>query len=137
MERRILDPGVLIGLVRGRLDPEEVLRGDVDAAIPAVAVAEYLAGTLLDPDPGRQSAQRAFLDEVLKAAQVCNYDRDVAECHATLLAHTRGHGRRRGPHDLIIAATALAAGRVLVTTDAGAAFDELPGLGVRLIASSG
>jgi tRNA(fMet)-specific endonuclease VapC len=53
------------------------------------------------------------------------------------LAHTRGHGRRRGPHDLIVAATALAAGRVLVTTDAAAAFEELPGLGVRLIASSG
>lgn len=50
----------------------------------------------------------------------------MAEHHAELLAHTRRSGRRRGPHDLMIAATAHATGRLLVTTDTKVGFGELP-----------
>ncbi|MGB3184494.1 MAG: hypothetical protein WBB15_01360, partial [Ornithinimicrobium sp.] len=63
MARLILDTGVLIGGVRGHIDLAALADTD-DVAIPAVVVAEYLAGTLLDPDPGRSVAQRGFLDEV-------------------------------------------------------------------------
>ncbi|MGH3620431.1 MAG: hypothetical protein ACRDQ5_01390, partial [Sciscionella sp.] len=89
-----------------------------DVAIPAVAVAEYLAGTLLDPDPGRPAAQRAFLDEVLDVVPVHAYDRAVAD-----------------HHDLIIAATARATDRAVVTTDERARFGELPEVTARLINS--
>ena len=81
---------------------------------------------MLDADPGRVLAQRAFLDEVLRVLPLCYYDRTVAEHHAALLAHVQRTGRKRGAHDLIIAATARATDRVVLTTDARARFGELP-----------
>ena len=130
MDRLILDTGVLVATVRGRATVPD----DADIAIPAVAIAEYLAGVHLDPDAGRQAAQKAFLNEVLAVVPVCDYDRTVAEHHADLLADTARTGRRRGPHDLIIAATARATGRTILTTDVQARFDELPDVNARVIA---
>ncbi|MCO5316079.1 MAG: type II toxin-antitoxin system VapC family toxin [Solirubrobacterales bacterium] len=123
--RLILDTGVLVAMVRGRLRPAAITDGD-DIAIPAVVVAEYLAGTLLDPAPGRSAAQRQFLEEMLGVLPVHGYDLNVAEHHAELLAFTRRSGKPRGPHDLIVAATARATGRTLLTTDRGAGFEQLP-----------
>lgn len=48
-----------------------------------------------------------------------------------LLAHARRTGRPRGAHDLQIAATAAATGRLVLTTDRRA-FDGLPGVRHRL-----
>lgn len=131
MARLILDTGVIIAGVRGQIDVAAI--GDTDdVVIPAVAVAEYLAGTLLDPDSGRSAAQRAYLEEVLQVLPVHEYDRDVAEYHAALLAHVQRTGTRRGVHDLIIAATARAADRIVLTTDQRARFGELPDVNVRI-----
>lgn len=133
MARLILDTGVLIAGVRRRLDPV-TLAPDDDVAIPAIVVAEYLAGVEADDNTGRAASQRAFLDDVLAATAVIDYDTDIARAHATLLAHVRAGGQPRGPHDLIIAATAHATDRTLLTTDVAAGFDELPGVRVRLAA---
>lgn len=127
MARLILDTGVLIAGVRGKLDLDAVPEQD-DAALAAVSVAEYLTGVLLDPDPGRQAAQRAFLADVVSTVPVEDYTSIVAEHHAELLAHTRRDGTSRGAHDLIIAATARATGRTVVTIDARARFGDLPGV---------
>jgi len=96
--------------------------------------AEYLAGVLRDDDHGRRAAQRAFLDEVLVTVPVEDYDPTVAKHHAELLAHVLRAGQPRGAHDLIIAATARATGRTLLTTDERARFPELPDVSVRVIA---
>lgn len=132
MARLILDTGVIIAGARGHLGVTSLTDAD-DAAIPAVAVAEYLAGTLLDSDPGRSAAQRAFLDEVLSVLPILEYDGDVAKHHAALLAHVKHTGGKRGAHDLIIAATARATGRILLTTDDRARFGELPKINARLV----
>ncbi|MBV8295827.1 MAG: hypothetical protein JO085_03235 [Acidimicrobiia bacterium] len=55
------------------------------------------------------------------------YDRGVAEAHADLVVHVRRQGTTRGAHDLIIAATARAAERTVVSADE-AAFVDLPGV---------
>jgi tRNA(fMet)-specific endonuclease VapC len=130
--RLILDTGVLVAGARGRLDPAALTAED-DVAVPAVVLAEYLAGVLLDDDRGRRAAQRAFLDDVLTVTPVEDYTPTVAEHHAELLAHVRRTGTPRGAHDLIIAATARASGRILVTTDTKARFDELPEVRTRLV----
>jgi tRNA(fMet)-specific endonuclease VapC len=132
VERLILDTGVLIAGARGRRD-ESAIAPDDDVALPAVVIAEFLAGVLLDENPARQAAQRQFLVEILAAMPVLDYNLNVAERHAELLAHTRRAGRPRGAHDLLIAATAAAAGRTILTTDAQADFDGLPGVSARLI----
>lgn len=132
MARLILDTGVLVAGARGKFDLAGLPDED-DVAVPAVVVAEYLSGTMLDDDPGRRSASRAFLQEVLALTPIEDYDSVVAEHHAVLLAHTRRAGRPRGVHDLIIAATARATGRILVTTDERARFDELPEVQARIV----
>ena len=129
MDRLILDIGVLVAAVRGRATVPD----DADVAIPAIVIAEYLAGVHLDQDAGRQAAQRAFLDEVLAVIPVHAYDRSVAEHHAALLAYTARQGQRRGPHDLIVAATGRATGRTILTTDGHARFSELPDVNARTI----
>ena len=68
---------------------------------------------------------------MLDTVPVEDYDLSVAEAHAVLLAHVRRSGRARGaPHDLIIAATAVARDRLVVSADV-TAFDDLPGVTVR------
>lgn len=129
----ILDTGVLVAAVRGRLDLVAFTQED-DVALPAVALAEYLTGVELDGNPARRAAQRAFLEELLAVTPVADYTPQVAVHHAALLAHVRRAGHPSGAHDLIIAATARATDRVLVSTDARAGFVELPEVQTRLLA---
>ena len=78
----------------------------------------------------RRQLRRAFLDDVVDTLPIIGYDLDVARAHAQLLVAVHRAGRPRGAHDLIISATALATGRVVVTSD-GTGFDDLPGVVVR------
>jgi tRNA(fMet)-specific endonuclease VapC len=130
--RLILDTSVLIAGLRDDANLGRLADAD-DIAVPGVVIAEYLAGVLLDGDPGRAAAQRSFLDEVLEVVPVAGYDRAVADHHAVLLAHTRRNGGQRGVHDLIVAATARASQRTILTADARARFDELPGVSAELL----
>lgn len=129
MERLILDTGVLINAARGLV----VIPNTADTAIPAVVIAEYLAGVHRSA-ANRRAAQRAFLADVLAVMPVIDYDRKVAEHHAELLAYTHAQGQRRGPHDLMIAAAARAGERTILTTDTRARFDELPEVNARIAA---
>ncbi len=133
MARLILDTGVLVAAARGLLDLAAMSDQD-DVVLPAVALAEYDVGVLLATDEGARAAQRAFLADVLSVTPVENYTPEVAKHHAHLLAHVHRAGTPRGAHDLIIAATARATGRVLVTTDQRARFGELPEVATRLVA---
>ncbi len=135
MARLILDTGVLIDAARERL-PAGAIGDDDDVAVPALVVAEYRVGLLLDPNPARRAAHDAFLAELLAVAPVVDYSMGVVEHHAELVAHLQRSGQVRRAHDLIIAATARATGRVLVTTDGRSRFDDLPDVEVRLLQRS-
>jgi tRNA(fMet)-specific endonuclease VapC len=132
--RLILDTCVLVRAARGRFDLADLTDED-DVSLPAVVVAEFLSGLLQDQDQARRAVQKAFLDDLLDVIPIDNYDPGVAEHHAALLAHVRQIGQHRGAHDLIIAATARATGRTIVTTDAAANFDKLPEVEARIISS--
>jgi tRNA(fMet)-specific endonuclease VapC len=75
--------------------------------------------------PRYRRARQAFLDDVLTAIPVLPYDVETAHAHADLLTAARALGRPRGAHDLIIAATARASRRTVLTADLGA-FADLP-----------
>ena len=77
---------------------------------------------------GRRAARRSgFVDAVAAGIPLLGYDAAVAEVHADMLAHVRRQGRPRGAHDLIVAATASAAGRAVLTADPSG-FHDLPGV---------
>lgn len=66
----------------------------------------------------------------MAAVTIEGYDLDVARVHGLLLVETRKSGRSRGAHDLIIAATARARGREVISADLDG-FDWLPGVTLR------
>ncbi|MDQ2708086.1 MAG: PIN domain-containing protein [Actinomycetota bacterium] len=131
MARIILDTGVLIKAARRRL-PLDTLAAQDDLAVPAIVLTEFLVGVEMDPDDARRAIQRSFLDAIVAVVPVVDYTHKVVPHHVDLLTYTRRAGRPRGPLDLIIAATARATERILLT-DARAAFEDLPGVSVRVL----
>lgn len=108
---------------------EDLIADEDDVAIAAVTVAELVVGVEL-ADDRRRERREAFVDAVLGAVSVEGYDVDVARAHGALLVHARRTGRPRGAHDLIIAATARARKREVLTTDMYG-FADLPEVAVR------
>jgi len=129
MTRLLLDTTFLIDADRSGDALHAAINDDDDVAIAAITVAELRVGALLTR--GKAATKRsAFVDDVLAAIPVIAYDMVVAESHARLLAEVRRRGTPRGAHDLLIAATASATGRAVVTADV-TAFAALPGVDVR------
>ena len=119
---------MLVDAERGGDAPLEVIDDGDDVAVAAVTVAELKVGVQLAK--GRRRAKRErFVAAILDAVSIESYDLDVADAHAGLLAHVRRTGTPRGAHDLIIAATARAQNRQVVSSDQRA-FAELPGVSV-------
>jgi tRNA(fMet)-specific endonuclease VapC len=114
--RLILDTTVLVTSERRRTSIGELIDEEDDVAIAAVTAAELMAGVELT-DRRRVRRREAFVARILEALPVEPYDRRVAHAHASLLAHVRRTGAPRGAHELIIAATAVASDRVIVTRD--------------------
>jgi tRNA(fMet)-specific endonuclease VapC len=101
-----------------------------DVAVAAITIAELLVGIALSDDKRRVKRQ-AFVEDVLGNIPIVTYDTTVASSHADLLVETRRQGKPRGAHDLIIAATARATQRSVVSADPSA-FENLPGVTLRL-----
>ncbi len=125
--RLILDTGILIASERAHAQLAEVIADDDDLVIAAVTVAELRTGIEL-AGPADRAACGEFLLRVLETLPVEPYDLTTAETHGRLLAYVHRSGKRRGAHDLIIAATAVATGRTILTSDLNARFGELPGV---------
>jgi tRNA(fMet)-specific endonuclease VapC len=131
LARLIVDTSLLIGLERessGSLI--EAIADEDDVAVATITAAELLLGVELAKG-ARRKARREFVEAILDAISVEDYDLDVAAAHASLLAHTRRSGRPRGAHDLIVAATARARDREIVSADREG-FADLPGVAFRL-----
>jgi tRNA(fMet)-specific endonuclease VapC len=118
----------LVDAERGGDSLADVIDDGDDVAVAAITVAELKVGIQL-AKRGRRDTRERFVAAVLDAVSVEPYELDVAEAHAALLAHVRRTGTPRGAHDLIIAATARARERQVVTADQ-AGFVELPGVSI-------
>lgn len=108
---------------------EDLIADDDEVAIAAITIAELLVGVHLADDVQR-SARQDFVDDVAEVIPIVDYDAAVALSHAELLVTVRRKGRPRGAHDLIIAATAKATQRDVVSADR-TAYADLPGVTVR------
>lgn len=125
--RLIVDTGVLITSERERTDLRDVVSDDDDLVIAAITVAELRTGVELATDRHR-AARAHFLVRVLETLPVEPYDVATADVHGRLLAHVHRSGGQRGAHGLLIAATAIATKRIVLTTDRSARYQELPGV---------
>jgi tRNA(fMet)-specific endonuclease VapC len=120
---------VLVAAERGADASLDLIGDEEDIAIAAITAAELLVGVDLADAKRRQKRER-FVTEILETVSIEPYDLTIARAHAALLAHTRRDGRPRGAHDLLIAATARATERTVVTADREG-FADLPGVQVR------
>ena len=130
MARLILDTSLLIDAEReGTAAFIEAIGDEDDVAVAAITAVELMVGVEM-ADGARRGARKEFVEAVLDAISIEDYDLDVATEHAALLAHTRRDGQPRGAHDLIIAATARATGREVISSDQQG-FANLPGVSLR------
>jgi tRNA(fMet)-specific endonuclease VapC len=126
MSLLLLDTTFLIDAERRAMDLDVAIDDGDDVAIAAVTVAELLVGVKLASGK-RQVARKAYVDDVIASLPIIAFDVGVAIEHSELLAAVREQGHPRGAHDLLIAATARATGRTIVSADLGA-FANLPGV---------
>lgn len=124
----ILDTTVLIDAERGGDSLAAAINDNDDVAVAAITVAELRVGVQMAKGARRKKREQ-FVTAVLDAVAIEPYDLQVAEAHAALLAHVRRKGSPRGAHDLIIAATARARDREVVSFDRSG-FVDLPEVSV-------
>jgi tRNA(fMet)-specific endonuclease VapC len=120
---------VLVAAERSSGNLSVVIEDEDDVAIAAVTAAELLVGVEL-VDKRRKPARERFVEEILDEIPIEPYDLNVVRQHARLLAEVKRAGRPRGAHDLMVAATAVARDRTVVTTNVGH-FEGLTGIRVR------
>jgi tRNA(fMet)-specific endonuclease VapC len=132
MARRvILDTCVVIAIERGRLDVDTVLGLD-DAAIAAITAMELLVG-VERTDTAHRQARAVRVEAILSSLPVEPYNVGIARVHARLTVAAMAKGRPRSANDMMIAATAAATSRILLTTDASAGFDQLTGVRIEVL----
>ena len=125
MSDLLIDTSVLVAAEAGDAELDALLPDpEAAVAIAAITLAELEVGAELAR--GRTRVRRlAFAEWARDELAIVPYDAATAHHHASLLAHCRRTGTMRGAHDLIIAATARATGRTIVTLDRRG-FADLP-----------
>lgn len=113
----ILDTSVLIAGERGTLRLGSFLetRGDESVAMAAITASELLHGYHRAKEGGIRARRAAFVEALLDLIPVVPFGLLEARQHAELWAGLMRKGTVIGPHDLLIAATALARGDTLAT----------------------
>ena len=128
----LIDASVLIAAEQGRLDADRLFgsegRREERAAIAVITVSEMLHGLRRLGGARRVTAEK-FARLWLGALPVIPFDLEIARIHATLGVHLARAGTPIGPHDLMIAATALHLGYRVATRDRRS-FHRIDGLAV-------
>jgi predicted nucleic acid-binding protein len=112
-ERGLVDTSVVIDL--GRVDPADL---PSEIAVSAVTLAELAAGPHATADPDQRARRQDRLQRVEATFESLPVDGTVARAYGRVYAAVAAEGRKargRRAFDLLIAATAVAAGLPLYT----------------------
>lgn len=106
----LIDTSVLVALERNILPPEALARAQPGArlAISAITASELLHGLHRAKTRLQRRARERFLLALFSELPVFPFDLAEARVRASVWAALAERGEIIGPHDLIIAATALA-----------------------------
>lgn len=127
----LIDSSVLIAAERQTLDLETAMAAHADepVAIAAITASELLHGVQRAASPAQRQRRETFVERLLAVLPVFPFDLVTARIHASLWASLAAKGASVGPHDLLIAATAIASGYRVATRDRRS-FGRIPGLEV-------
>ncbi|HEU4344698.1 MAG TPA: type II toxin-antitoxin system VapC family toxin [Candidatus Binatia bacterium] len=125
----VIDSSVLIAWERDQLDLETRIASyaEEDFAISAVTASELLHGVHRARTSAQRSRREAFVEGLLSRIPVFSFDLLTARVHARLSSELAAKRTAVGPHDLIIAATAIANGYTVAARDERS-FPKIPGL---------
>lgn len=125
----LIDSSVLIAAERQTVDLESALAAHANepAGIAAITASELLHGVHRATTVVQRQRREGFVERLLAVVPVFPFDLVTARIHASLWASLMAKGTTVGAHDLLIAATALAAGYRLATRDRRS-FARIPGL---------
>lgn len=97
--------------------------------LSVITVSELLMGVARADTEARKLKRSAFVEAIIKEVPIIDFTPDVARIHAEIYGSLAKHGQLIGAHDLMIAATAIAHGHALLTTNQQE-FNRVPGLKV-------
>ena len=125
----LIDSSVLIAWERNQLNLEDQLTdsADEDFGVSAITASELLHGVHRASTPAQRRRREAFVEGLLSRIPIVAFDAVTARIHARMSAEFAAQGTAVGPHDLIIAATAIAKGYALATRDERS-FPKISGL---------
>lgn len=128
-----IDSSVFIASERGTFDLPAKLaqRAGEEAALSAITASELLHGVHRGSPAAVKARREAFVERILATLMVLPFDEVTARIHARLWATLAAKGTNIGPHDLLIAATALGRAWSVATRDARS-FPKVPGLEVEI-----
>jgi len=129
----VVDTNVFIDAENGRYDLEELEKfsGYGDTFISAVTVSELCLGVHLASNDADRIRREAFVESIISAIPVLPFTEEVARVYAHVYAIFLKPRNKLGSnvHDLQIAATALAYGYPVLTSNMDD-FKKVPGLEV-------
>lgn len=104
----VLDTSALVAVERAGASYSQLLASlaEEEAVVPAIVVAELLAGVRLAGDTRRAALRQAKIDALLAAAPVIDFGAEIAELWADCFAALERAGNRIPANDLAVAATA-------------------------------
>jgi tRNA(fMet)-specific endonuclease VapC len=125
----LIDSSVLIAWERNQLNLEDQLAdsADEDFGVSAITASELLHGVHRASTPAQRRRREAFVEGLLSRIPIVAFDAVTARIHARISAELAAQGTAVGPHDLIIAATAITQGYALATRDERS-FPKISGL---------
>lgn len=130
----LIDSSVLIAAERGELEVNRFLEqhAQTGIALAAISASELLHGIHRLRASARKIRAEAWVEAIIAALPVVQFDLACARAHARLGAHLARKGVTIGAHDLIIAASALPRGFAVITCDRRS-FPKIPELEVILL----
>jgi tRNA(fMet)-specific endonuclease VapC len=125
----ILDSSLLIAAERQRFDLHAFHRAHANETfqIAAIMASELLHGVERAADAKTRARRQRFVEDLLSDYAVASFGLREAREHSRLWALLEASGNMIGPHDLLIAATALAQKHSLATLNRSE-FQRVPGL---------
>jgi predicted nucleic acid-binding protein len=130
----LIDSSVLIAAERRSLDLDAAMAAHAEdpVGIAAITACELLHGVHRASTPALRRRRETFVERLLAVLPVFPFDLVTARIHASLWASLATKGASVSAHDLLIAATAIAAGYRVATRDRRS-FGRIPGLEVILL----
>lgn len=125
----LIDSSVLIQFEREGSAASAALDSQEEFFVSVITAGELLHGVHRAADSGVRARRAAWVNALLEVVPLLDIDLSTARVHADLWAGLAAQGSLIGPHDLWLAATAVARGLRLITFNVRE-FDRVPGLEV-------